>query len=68
MKVCEPVCPYLELRQRGHHVLPVALKLGAGVPHQKQLCEVGVVFQALHAAQTAHEVHRQIQLLEALAA
>lgn len=59
---------YLELRQRGHHVLPVALKLRAGVPHQKQLSEVDVVSQRLHAAQTAHKVHSQIQFLEALAA
>lgn len=59
---------YLELRKRRHHKLPVALELSAGVPHQEQLRQVDVVFQGLHAAQAAHKVHRQVQLLEALAA
>lgn len=59
---------YLELRKRRHHKLPVALELSAGVPHQEQLRQVDVVFQGLHAAQAAHKVHRQVQLLQALAA
>lgn len=57
---------YLEAGQRGHHVLSVALKLSAGVPDQEELTEVDVVPQRLHAAQTPHKVHRQVQLLEAL--
>lgn len=59
---------YLELRQCSHHKLPVALELRAGIPHQKQLSEVDVVSQGLHAAQAAHEVHRQVQFLQALTA
>lgn len=58
---------HLELGQRGHHVLPVAIKLAAGVAHQEELRQVAVVPQTRHTAQTTHKVHSQVQLLEALA-
>lgn len=58
---------HLQLGQWGHHVLPVALKLAAGVPHQKKFSQVAIFPQMLHAAQATYKVHRQVQLLEALA-
>lgn len=59
---------HLKLNQRRHHVRPVAVVVGAGVSHQKQLSEVDVVSQRFHAAQATDEIHGQVQLLEALAA
>lgn len=59
---------HLQLGEGHHHVLSVALEGCAGVPHQEQLRQVGVVPQTLHAAQATHKVHRQIQLLQALTA
>lgn len=63
-----PPRTHLQLRQRRHHVLPVAPEGGAGVPHQEELRQVEVAPQAPHAAQAAHKVDRQVQLLQALAA
>lgn len=59
---------HLELRQSSHDVLPVALKLAAGVPHQAEVSQVDVVPQRRHAAQATHKVHHQVQFLQTLTA
>lgn len=59
---------HLELGEGSHQVLPVALKLAAGVSHQEQLSQMDVVFERLNAAQTTNKVHSEVQLLQGLTA
>lgn len=58
---------YLKLRQGGQHILPVTLEVSAGISHKKELPEVHILFQRLHAAQSSNKIQSQVKLLKIFA-
>lgn len=61
-----PEPAYLQLPERRHHELPVAVEVGARVPHEKELPQVDVAPEGLHAAQLPDEIYCQVKFRQPL--